>query len=101
MLAKKQVPVLCYHHIKDFTGRESTVTKDYIVPIANFKEQMKSLADSGYQTILPEDYNNYLQYGTPLPPKPVMITFDDTDEEQYTIGAPKWKNMASKARILL
>jgi hypothetical protein len=39
MLAKKQVPVLCYHHIKDFTGRESTVTKDYIVPIANFKNK--------------------------------------------------------------
>lgn len=87
ILARKQVPVLCYHHIHDFTGREKPVTKDYIVPPQNFKEQMKSLADSGYHTILPEQYNNYLLYGTPLPEKPVMITFDDTDEEQYTIGA--------------
>ena len=87
ILARKQVPVLCYHHIKEFTGKERPVTKDYIVPPAAFSEQLKSLADSGYQTILPEAYNNYLLYGTPLPAKPVMITFDDTDEEQYTIGA--------------
>lgn len=86
IMARKQVPVLCYHHIHDFTGREKPVTKDYIVPPANFREQIKSLADSGYHAILPEDYNNYLLYGTPLPEKPVMITFDDTDEEQYTIG---------------
>ena len=101
MLAKKQVPVLCYHHIKDFTGRESAVTKDYIVPIANFKEQMKSLADSGYQTILPEDYNNYLQYGTPLPPKPVMLTYDDTDEEQYTIGAAEMEKYGFKGTYFI
>ena len=96
ILARKQVPVLCYHHIKDFTGRERPVTKDYIVPPANFSEQMKSLADSGYKTILPEDYNNYLQYGTPLPEKPVMITFDDTDEEQYTIGATEMNKYGFK-----
>ncbi|HUQ97492.1 MAG TPA: polysaccharide deacetylase family protein [Chitinophagaceae bacterium] len=96
ILARKQVPVLCYHHIKDFTGREKPVTKDYIVPPAAFREQMKSLADSGYHTILPEDYNNYLLYGTPLPEKPVMITFDDTDEEQYTIGAAEMNKYGFK-----
>jgi len=86
IMARKQVPVLCYHHIHDFKGTERPVTKDYIVPPANFREQMKSLADSGYHTILPEDYNRYLLYGTPLPEKPVMITFDDTDGEQYSVG---------------
>jgi peptidoglycan/xylan/chitin deacetylase (PgdA/CDA1 family) len=96
ILARKQVPVLCYHHIHDFTGREKPVTKDYIVPPANFREQMKSLADSGYHTILPEDYNNYLLYGTPLPEKPVMITFDDTDAEQYTIGAAEMEKYGFK-----
>lgn len=90
ILARKQVPVLCYHHIHDFTGREKPVTKDYIVPPANFKEQLKSLADSGYHAILPDQYNNYLLYGTPLPAKPFMLTFDDTDEEQYSVA---WNEM--------
>lgn len=96
ILARNQVPILCYHHIKDFKGTESARVKDYIVPIANFKEQMKMLHDSGYHTILPDDYFNYLTKGTPLPEKPIMLTFDDTDGEQYTIGAPEMNKYGFK-----
>jgi peptidoglycan/xylan/chitin deacetylase (PgdA/CDA1 family) len=81
ILARPQVPVLCYHHIK-----EGALTNEYEVSVENFKQQMKTLSDSGYHTVLPEQYYNYLVYGTSLPSKPVMITFDDTDEEQFSIG---------------
>lgn len=81
IIARPQVPVLCYHHIK-----EGALTNEYEVSVENFKQQMKALADSGYHTVLPDQYYNYLVYGTALPSKPVMITFDDTDEEQFTIG---------------
>jgi len=81
ILARPQVPVLCYHHIK-----EGTPTNDYTVNADVFRQQMQILADSGYHSILPDQYYNYLVYGTPLPSKPFMITYDDTDEEQFTIG---------------
>lgn len=81
ILARPQVPVLCYHHIKD--GKP---TNDYTVNAETFRQQMKILADSGYHSILPDEYYNYLAHGKPLPTKPFMITFDDTDEEQFTIG---------------
>lgn len=84
ILARKQVPVLCYHHIV-----EGKPKNEYEVSITNFKQQMKALADSGYQTVLPEQYYHYLAFGTPLPEKPVMITYDDTDEEQFTIAKPE------------
>lgn len=87
ILQRKQVPVLCYHHIKDWKPNEKRSLKLLLVPIANFKNQIKSLADSGYHTITPDEYYAYLTTGAPLPPKPIMITFDDTDEDQYTIGA--------------
>lgn len=87
ILSKKEVPVLCYHHIRNFRGGESENMKSYSVTPANFAEQMKILHDSGYQTVLPDQLYNYLLFGGTLPPKPVMITFDDTDEEQYSIGA--------------
>ncbi len=87
ILSRKQVPVLCYHHIKDLQPGQSKRMLGYTVPVALFREQIKSLADSGYKTITPDDYLNYLNTGTGLPEKPVMISFDDTDEEQYTIGA--------------
>jgi len=87
ILQRKQVPVLCYHHIEDWKPNEKASLKLLLVPVANFKEQIKSLADSGYHTITPDEYYAYLTTGAPLPSKPVMITFDDTDGEQYTIGA--------------
>jgi peptidoglycan/xylan/chitin deacetylase (PgdA/CDA1 family) len=61
--------------------------KSYSVSPDQFAEQMKALHDSGYQTILPGDLYEYLVHGASLPSKPVMLTFDDTDLEQFTIGA--------------
>jgi peptidoglycan/xylan/chitin deacetylase (PgdA/CDA1 family) len=81
ILSRKQVPVLCYHHIN------SNKPGDYVVPPALFAAQMQALADSGYQTILPEQLYNYLTTGAALPEKVFMLTFDDTDEEQFTVGA--------------
>ncbi|MGI8599972.1 MAG: polysaccharide deacetylase family protein [Chitinophagaceae bacterium] len=86
ILSKKQVPVLCYHDIKNWPPNLRTSMKEYIVPIQNFKDQMKILHDSGYKTISPDEYYAYLTTGATLPEKPVMITYDDTDEEQFTIG---------------
>ncbi|MDB5262290.1 MAG: polysaccharide deacetylase family protein [Adhaeribacter sp.] len=89
ILARKQVPVLCYHQIRDWTARDSKSAKDYIVPEAAFRAQLKMLADSGYQTILPDQLYAYLTTGAPLPPKPIMLTFDDTALDQYTVAAPE------------
>lgn len=88
ILARKQVPVLCYHQIRDWKPTDSKTSKDYIVPIAVFKAQMKMLADSGYHTILADQLYDYLNNGTALPSKPIVLTFDDTDVDQFTIAEP-------------
>lgn len=92
IMARKQVPVLCYHHITDgIPHNEVTVN------VEKFKQQMKILSDSGYHTILPDQLYNYLTKGAPLPPNPVMITFDDTDEEQFSIAKPEMDKYGFKA----
>jgi peptidoglycan/xylan/chitin deacetylase (PgdA/CDA1 family) len=96
ILAREQVPVLCYHQIRDWRAKDSKAAKDYIVPVAEFKDQMKMLADSGYHTILPDQLFDYLKYGTKLPSKPIMLTYDDTDLDQYTIAAPVMKKYGFK-----
>jgi peptidoglycan/xylan/chitin deacetylase (PgdA/CDA1 family) len=88
ILARKQVPILCYHHIKDIP-MVSKASMGYDVTLAQFKNQMKTLADSGYKTVLPDQLYDYLTKGTPLPEKPVMITYDDTDEEQFSFAKPE------------
>lgn len=89
ILSRPQVPILCYHQIRDYRASDSKTSRDYIVPVSSFGEQMKSLADSGYHTILPDQLYDYLTTGTPLPSKPVMITFDDTREDQYSAALPE------------
>ena len=97
VLAKKEVPILCYHQIRDWKPTDSRSARDYIMPIADFKAQMKMLHDSGYHTILPDQLYAYLTTGAALPSKPVMLTFDDNDEDHYTIAYPELKKYNYKA----
>ena len=96
ILSKKQVPVLCYHHIRNVRASESENMKSYSVSPESFAAQMKALYDSGYQTILPAQLYEYLVFGGVLPAKPVMISFDDTDEEQFRIGAAEMNKYGFK-----
>lgn len=96
ILSRKEVPVLCYHRIRNFSGGESENMKSYSVTPAAFAAQMKILHDSGYQTVLPDQLYDHLLFGEKLPSKPVMITFDDTREEQYSIGAAEMNKYGFK-----
>ncbi|HWZ14756.1 MAG TPA: polysaccharide deacetylase family protein [Mucilaginibacter sp.] len=96
VMARKQVPIVCYHQIRDWRPTDSKTSKDYIIPIAAFKQHMKMLADSGYHTILPDQLYDYLTKGTALPSKPIMLTFDDTDLDQFEIARPEMKKYGFK-----
>jgi len=97
ILARKQVPILCYHQVRNWRPSDGKVGKDYIVEIENFKNHIKMLADSGYHTILPDQLYAYLNTGAPLPSKPIMLTFDDTDLDQFTVVNPTLKKYGFKA----
>jgi peptidoglycan/xylan/chitin deacetylase (PgdA/CDA1 family) len=96
ILARREVPVLCYHQIRNNIASDSKRAHDDIIAPDKFKEHMKMLADSGYHSILPDQLYNYLVYGAKLPEKPIMITFDDTDEDQFTIGNSTLKKYGFK-----
>ena len=91
ILARRQVPILCYHQVREFRPADSKTSRDYIVPPSVFIDQMKVLADSGYHTILPDELYSYLAYGTPLPENPIMLSFDDSDLEQFSVATPEMK----------
>jgi len=77
------VPVLCYHNINTKPEKEG----DYRISAFHFEQQVKALYDSSYHTILPDQLYDHLTKGIPLPPKPVMVTFDDTHETHFSIAA--------------
>ncbi|MDP4131914.1 MAG: polysaccharide deacetylase family protein, partial [Bacteroidota bacterium] len=96
ILKKKQIPVLCYHQIRDWKPADSKTSRTYIVPPVAFATQMKMLADSGYHSVSPDQVYAYLITGAALPPKPIMLTFDDTDLDQFTIAYPEMKKYGFK-----
>src|SRR5262245_40758497 len=50
----KEVPILCYHQLRDWKPTDSKSSRVYIMPMEVFKEELKALHDSGYTSILPD-----------------------------------------------
>jgi peptidoglycan/xylan/chitin deacetylase (PgdA/CDA1 family) len=101
ILSRPEVPILCYHQVRDYKPSDSKTAKDYIVPVAAFRDQMKLLADSGYHAILPGQLHEYLITGKALPNKPMLITFDDTRLDQFTAALPELNKYGFKAAFFI
>jgi peptidoglycan/xylan/chitin deacetylase (PgdA/CDA1 family) len=92
-----EIPVLCYHQIRNYTPVDGSTARAYTVTPENFAAHMKMLADSGFHTILPDDLYYWLTLGRALPDKPVLITFDDNTISQYMNAVPVLKKHGFKA----
>jgi peptidoglycan/xylan/chitin deacetylase (PgdA/CDA1 family) len=87
-----RVPILMYHHIATPPPGADAVRVDLSVPPDVFDAEMKFLADQGFHTIHLTDLLNYFQSGAPLPPKPIIITFDDGYDDNYINAFPTLKD---------
>jgi len=81
---RRQIPVLCYHNIRKNPGKEDLLW----ISEARLNQQMKMLSDSGYHTILPDQLYYYVNTGATLPAKPILLSFDDTHAEDFSMVAP-------------
>lgn len=73
-----------YHHIDDPPPGADAVRRDLSVTPKNFKEQLRYLRQEGYESITLNDLALNLTIGKPLPPKPIVLTFDDGYVDAYT-----------------
>ncbi len=83
-----KVPVLMYHHVGEPPPGADQLRRELTVPAQAFEQQMAYLAQTGYNPISQTQLFKALYYGQPLPPKPVMLTFDDGYQDSYFIAAP-------------
>ena len=96
ILQKPEIPILCYHRIRTILPSDGANMRTYSVTPEAFAQQMKALSENGFHTILPAQLEEYLTHNGKLPSKPIMITFDDTREEQFNIGASEMKKYGFK-----
>lgn len=83
----KWVPVLMYHHVNSFTGQEKT-SSSLTVSTAMFTAQMDYLSQKGYQPVTLALVLDSLAGGAQLPPKPIVITFDDAYADNFYEAFP-------------
>jgi peptidoglycan/xylan/chitin deacetylase (PgdA/CDA1 family) len=60
----------------------------YYVSPESFDRQMNLLYQWGYQTISVELLTRAINQGAELPPKPILLTFDDGSDTTYTTAQP-------------
>lgn len=70
-----RVPILVYHKIG--VPPKGERHPDTYVTVDSFALQMRFLSMLGYQTVLPSQIWNAKRSGGRLPPKPILLTFDD------------------------
>ena len=84
-----RVPILMYHHIDDPGPGADEFRRDLSVTPKDFKKQLAYLQQDGYESITLNDLALYLSVGKPLPPKPIILTFDDGYADAYTRAFPR------------
>ena len=77
-----RVPVLMYHHI------DAHIANDWVVSAESFALHMRTLRNFGFNPVTSRDMADFVEHGVPLPPRPIMITFDDGYLSMYEHALP-------------
>jgi peptidoglycan/xylan/chitin deacetylase (PgdA/CDA1 family) len=78
------VPILMYHYVSLLPEDADDIRRDLTVLPDVFERQLVYLVNEGYTTISLYQLYDALMTGAPLPPKPVILTFDDGYIDHYT-----------------
>lgn len=89
-----KILVLNYHQVQTVNSALAVAEKD-------FEAQMNYLSSNGYVSITPDELYSGLNGEFELPPKPVLITFDDGYVDNYTNAFPILKYYGMRATIFV
>ena len=76
------VPIVMYHSLLP------NGNGDYVIDPTLFEQDLQYLQQRGYTTVTVADLIAYVDEGTPLPDKAVMLTFDDGYYNNYLYAHP-------------
>jgi len=86
--AAAKVPILMYHYIGDLPPDADIFRRDLTVSAENLEAQLRYLAEAGYHTVTLTDLYHHLADGWYLPPRSIILTFDDGYRDAYTVAFP-------------
>lgn len=87
------VPIIMYHSLNAKGGDIWTLSP------AAFEEDLRYLSDNGYTAVFLSELIEYVDNGTPLPDKPVVLSFDDGYYNNYTQALPLLEKYDAKMTL--
>lgn len=90
-----QLPAIMYHSMLKESARQGK----YVVSPDLFENDLKYLKEHGYTAIGMQELIDYVQKGTALPEKPILLTFDDGYYNNYLYAFPLAKKYEMKIII--
>lgn len=94
-IEQKALPIVMYHSILKDNAQQG----EYVLSPEVLRQDLAYLKRQGYQTVTIQDLIAYVNEGTALPEKPVMITFDDGYYNNFLYAYPILKDLEMKAVI--
>lgn len=92
---KTWVPILAYHEVAYTPGNELTLKP------GQFLSEMTWLHAHGFHTINLGQLYAATYYGYKLPPRPIILTFDDGYESVYSLAYPILKKFGYQATVFV
>lgn len=92
---KVAVPIIMYHALTNIPKYQNK----YFIDPSLFESDLNYLVQNGYTAVHISDLTAFVEKGTPLPEKPIILTFDDGYYNNYLYAYPLLKKYNMKAVI--
>ena len=86
-------PVLMWHNLAEESSGDMTISVD------TFRAQIEALHEAGFKTVSLQQLYDYVHFGTELPEKPIVLTFDDGYFSNYEYAFPILQEYDMQATI--
>jgi len=96
-MKERGVPIVMYHGVGP--DRPGWPWNYLFTPADVFERQMRALRDEGWRTISLSELHAHLVSNAPLPPKPVVLTFDDGYADNWVYAFPVLEKYGHRAVV--
>lgn len=96
---KNEVLILLYHNVTD--KKKLSTEDDLYVHIDDFRQQLDYIVNNGYNVLTVEQLYELKENNKEIPPKSIVLTFDDGDKSSYTTVFPELEKRNLKATFFV
>ncbi len=90
-----EIPIIMYHGITENDKKIST----FVISSRMLEQDLEYIQSMEFETVTVDDVIHYVKEGKSLPPKPIILTFDDGYYNNYCYAYPLLQKYQMKAVI--